>query len=184
MIRVTGLRPYDKDIPMKTLILVRHAKAMDRDKARNKGISEPERPLTEKGIKEFRRHCDRHWEMFTDVNLFVTSPFTRASETLDLLLEELQDALPDQSAKIETTSLIEPEENAELFLRWLKKRKEETVVAVSHEPFLSNFLQHVLQQPEMPYLKLKKGAIVVLRFASAREPGEPAVRLLQLCQPY
>lgn len=163
---------------MKTLILVRHAKAMDRDKAHNKGISEPQRPLTEKGIKEFHRHCDRHWEMFAEADLFVTSPFLRATETLDLLLEELQ----DPAVKIETSSLIEPEANPEFFMRWLKKRKEETVVAVSHEPFLSNFLKYALQQPELPYIKIKKGAFIVLNFASARETG--IVRLAQLCQPY
>lgn len=160
---------------MKTLILVRHAKAMDRDKASAKGIQEPQRPLTDKGIKEFRRHCDRHWEMFAEAELFVTSPFTRAAETLELLLEELQ----DPAAKIETSSLIEPEENPEIFLRWVKKKKEETVVAVSHEPFLSNFLKHVLQQPELPYIKIKKGAFIVLTFGG---PGE--VRLQQLCQPF
>lgn len=142
----------------KTIILVRHAKALDRAIAVVKKIKEAQRPLTEEGIEEFRKQVKKNKKTFRDVELFITSPYLRATQTLDILLEELE----LEEALIESNSLIEPEKNPTEFLDWLAKRGEDCVVAVSHEPFLTNCLKALFKK-ETDFIKLKKGAIVVVK---------------------
>lgn len=164
---------------MKTVILVRHAKAMDRDKAKAQGIGEAARPLTEKGRTEFQKHVRRTRELFDGADLFVTSPYLRAADTLNLLLEGLE--LPQTGrgrARTVTSPLLEPEEDPARFLQWLQKRPEKCIVAVSHEPFLSDFTEEALRSA-IPFLKIRKGAVIVMQW---RGP-EKGFRLLQLAQP-
>ncbi|AGH95960.1 SixA phosphatase family protein [Pseudobdellovibrio exovorus] len=143
----------------KTLIFVRHAKALDRAVALIKKIKEAQRPLTEEGIEEFRKQVKKNKKVFKEVELFITSPYLRAAQTLDILLEGLE----LKEAFIESNSLIEPDKNPIEFLKWLQDRGEECVVAVSHEPFLSNCLKSIFKK-ETDFIKIKKGAIVVIKY--------------------
>jgi phosphohistidine phosphatase SixA len=71
------------------LILVRHAKAMDRVKALLREIDDENRPLTKKGKLKFQAHVQAVREEFAGVELFVTSEYLRALQTLEVLLEVL-----------------------------------------------------------------------------------------------
>lgn len=143
----------------KTLIFVRHAKALDRALALIKKIKEAQRPLTEEGIEEFRKQVKKNKKVFKEVELYLTSPYLRATQTLDILLEELE----LKEAIIESSPLIEPEKNPADFLKWLQGRGEECIVAVSHEPFLSHCLKAIFKK-ETDFIKIKKGSIVVIKY--------------------
>ncbi len=141
---------------MQKIILVRHAKALDRSKAFAEHRSDKDRPLTPKGVREFKKHIHNHKKIFKNVELFVTSPYVRAIETLDIILE----ALALSGAAIKIIAKITPEDKFTFLKKWLLSRKEKTIVVVSHEPFLSNFLHNVLQSHKP--LKIKKAALIIL----------------------
>ena len=145
---------------MLKIILVRHAKAMDRGKAKINHISDKNRPLTPNGVKKFRKFVKLKKKSLDKVNLFATSPFLRANETLDIILKELA----VKSAAIKVITEIRPHGNPKYLANWLKKRKEKSILLVSHEPFLSDFLNTVLATDEWTERKINKGAIITNTF--------------------
>lgn len=150
---------------MQKIILLRHAKALDRIKAQNQDIADKDRPLTEKGIREFKKQVINNKKTFKNTDLFVTSPYLRALETLDVLLSTLK----IESAPIKIISKIRPEDTFIYLKNWLMKRKEKKIVVVSHEPFLSYFLQNIVgseKSKQQKPIKIKKGAIINVEFDS------------------
>jgi phosphohistidine phosphatase SixA len=163
------------------VILVRHAKAMDRVKALLREIDDENRPLTKKGKLRFQAHVQSVREEFTGVELFVTSEYLRAKQTLEMLLEVLgleareaqgqaqsgkqgqaqaRTQVKRQQKKCNTFVLkgITPDSSADNLVKWLQSRKEKKIVVVGHEPFLSNFLS---KQNKKPFKdKIKKGAVI------------------------
>ena len=138
------------------LILVRHAKAMDRVKALLKSVSDEDRPLTKKGKLKFLEHAKVNAKEFAGTELFVTSEFLRAKETLDVLLQ----ALPKRKTapSIVVLKKIGPDDSPLALINWLKTRSEKKLVVVGHEPFLSKFLEKSWKKLE--FEKIKKGAII------------------------
>lgn len=144
---------------MSKLIFVRHAVSLNREKAAADGIADRNRPLTSKGIRDFRKHVSKNKKLFKGVELWVTSPYVRAKETLDIILEVLN----IDEARIHITANLKPEGKPQKLIEWIKKRNEKTIVFVSHEPFLSEFLRKTLSK-DSRIPKLKKGAIFVVDF--------------------
>lgn len=140
------------------LILVRHAKAMDRVKALLKSVSDEDRALTKKGRAKFLEHAKRNAKVFSQTELFVSSEFLRAKQTLEVLLE----ALPKRriSWPVSVIKKITPDDSPDAFIRWLKSRTEKKLVVVGHEPFISKFLEKSSKKFEFD--KIKKGAITCL----------------------
>lgn len=138
------------------LILVRHAKAMDRVKALLKSISDEDRPLTKKGKLKFAAHVKLNVKEFSGTSLFVTSEYLRARETLDLLLQNL----PKRRTPFPYITLkkITPDDSPQTLIKWLKTRSEKKMVLVGHEPFISKLLEKAFQKNEI--VKIKKGAII------------------------
>lgn len=142
---------------MPKAIFVRHAVALDREKAEASGISDARRPLTARGVRSFQKQVLKHKKIFRNVDLWVTSPYLRAKETLDVIL----DVLEIHEAQIFILPKLAPEASPEQLRAWLAKRKEKEIVLVSHEPFLSGFLaQFTDAGKNIP--KVKKGAIAVV----------------------
>lgn len=141
------------------VILVRHAKALDRIKALIHGVKDPDRPLTKKGIFKFQTHVKKNKRLFEKVDLFVTSPYLRAVQTLDIILDELK----INEADILIFKKITPDDQIQYLNQWLKKRTEKKIVITSHEPFMSNFMRkYCYDMP--PDFKIKKGDILILDF--------------------
>ncbi len=139
------------------LILVRHAKAISRKKAILHGIPDSERALTEKGRNSFISHVQENLDLFVDTNLFVTSPYIRATQTLELLIN----SLPATAAPVEVLPNITPDDGADSLANWLQEHDHRKIVIVSHEPFISNFLIHATAGRWSPQ-KIKKGAFVIV----------------------
>lgn len=142
---------------MPTAIFVRHAVALDREKAKVGGISDERRPLTTRGIRRFQKQVLKNKKIFKNVDLWVTSPYLRAKETLDIILN----VLDIDEAQINVLPKLTPGAKPEQLRAWLAKRNENVIVFVSHEPFLSGFLaRNTDVGKNIP--KIKKGAIAVV----------------------
>jgi phosphohistidine phosphatase len=139
------------------LILVRHAKALSRKKARLQDVADPERALTVKGRAAFLIHLQNNAELFKGTQLFVCSSYLRAKQTLEILTFFLHAEKVSQKVLPEIT----PEDAVESFAKWLEGRNERKIVVVGHEPFISNFLIHATAGKWSPQ-KIKKGDIVVV----------------------
>ena len=149
---------------MQKFILIRHAKALSRNKAEAKNISDKNRPLTTSGIKQFKKFIKLKKNKQNKINLFVSSPYKRAIETLDIIL----DVKNIDAAPIKIFSKITPEDNPKHLLAWLKKRTEKLILIVSHEPFMSNFLNQSLDSEKWTK-KIKKGGIVEIGYYSKNQ---------------
>lgn len=141
------------------VILVRHAKALDRLKAQIRGVKDSDRPLTKNGISKFQAQVKKNKKLFQKVDLFVTSPYLRAVQTLDIILDELK----INEADILIFKKITPNDKVGFLKNWLKTRHEKKIVIVSHEPFMSAVLANCFGG-DNGIMKIKKGDILVLDF--------------------
>ncbi len=142
---------------MSKAIFVRHAVALNRAKAKADGIFDKHRPLTPQGVRSFRKQVLKHRKLFRNVDLWVTSPYLRAKETLDVIFEVLE----INEAQVCILPKLTPQAKPAQLRDWLAKRKEKVIVFVSHEPFLSGFLNQQTDAAKSD-LKFKKGAIAVV----------------------
>lgn len=144
------------------LVLVRHAKAVDRVKALLKGIQDKERPLTKKGQSKFAEFVKENKSIYLKADLYASSEFLRAEQTLQVLLRVLYGDKPEQvhSTKIKK---ITPDDLPATFIKWIAQQKIKSAVVISHEPFISKFLQSVLGV-KWKDEKIRKGSTVVLNY--------------------
>lgn len=148
------------------LVLVRHAKAVDRVKALLKGIQDKERPLTKKGKLKFSEFVKENKAVFLKADLYASSEFSRAEQTLEVLLKELYGNKPEQ---VHSTKLkkITPDDLPANFIKWIAQQKINSAVVISHEPFITKFLQTVLGT-KWKDEKIRKGSTVVLNFSNGQ----------------
>jgi phosphohistidine phosphatase len=125
---------------MKTLYLVRHAKAslenrMDRD---------IDRPLLEKGLKRTRYIIDYLNNRQTNLDLIICSPAVRAFETARVLAHALN--FPFTNIKIERM-LYEGDADKIGDLFYDIPPKTENLMIVGHNPSITNFANLLLKEP-------------------------------------
>jgi phosphohistidine phosphatase len=144
------------------LVLVRHAKAVDRVKALLKGIQDKERPITKKGKLKFSEFVKENKSIFLKADLYASSEFLRAEQSLEVLLQALYEIKPEQvhSTKIKK---ITPDDLPQAFIKWISQQKIKSAVVISHEPFLSKFMQTVLGS-KWKDEKIRKGTSIVLKY--------------------
>jgi len=146
------------------VFLVRHAIAHERNRTR--WPNDRLRPLTTAGIRKFRKAAYGISQCLPKRAVLLTSPFVRARETAVILAEAL-----GSSKAIECGELASGESPHTCFAL-LRKRKEEAVVLVGHEPNLSTFLAVALSgDGARMKIEFKKGAAACLNFNGRIEPG-------------
>lgn len=123
----------------KKIIFVRHAIAQDQTLAKKLKISDAHRSLTAKGHKEFKKHAKKNKKLFKNTDLFVTSPYIRAVQTLDVIFDVLNLSVGEATIFNKAT----PYDNPKLLLKWLNEQKESKIVVVTHEPFMTQFMKLV-----------------------------------------
>lgn len=140
------------------LCLVRHAIAEERG---TEWPDDAKRPLTAAGKERFAVAAAGLKAIFTPT-LVLTSPYTRALQTADILL----DAFGLSGLHIEE-SLANGEHNA--LLRALDRRGGERVAVVGHEPHISGLLSLLVTGDEgVLNATFKKGGAALVSF-----PGGP-----------
>ncbi len=139
--------------PMK-LYLVRHAIAANPDP--QAWPDDSERPLTEKGIRRFRRAARGIPRLDGSVDVVISSPFRRARETAMILqveagwpasiyLDELTGASP--SALL---AALQPHAAAD------------AIALVGHEPQLSQLAGTLIGREGLAQVEMKKGAVACI----------------------
>jgi len=153
------------------VFLIRHAIAHERNRLRwpNDGL----RPLTTAGIKKFRKAAIGLTRCLPKRIVLLTSPFVRARETASILAEALGSAKPVECGELTSG------EPPHLCFALLRKRKEDAVVLIGHEPNLSEFVAVALAGDRAKMkLEFKKGGAACLEFGSRVEPGRARLKWL------
>lgn len=148
------------------LVLVRHAKAIDRIKALLKGINDQDRYLTKKGRQKFSEYVKENKKSFLKFDQYASSEYLRAEQSLDVMLEALyaSDAVKFHRTKIKK---ITPDDLPPYFIKWVHNQKINSALIISHEPFMSKFLKSVLGN-KWKDEKIKKGTAVFLDYSNGR----------------
>lgn len=141
------------------LLIVRHAKAFDRDPVR--WPDDARRPLTNEGRKAFRRLARRLERSIEVPETVLASSWDRAWETATILEEEASWPAPVREELLEDAE--ETHATAQLFERLGSMRGKGGVALVGHEPFLSRFASRLLSgRSDGVAIELRKGAVLEL----------------------
>ena len=143
------------------LLLIRHADAGDRDEFAKTGDPDSRRPLSEKGRTQMRSAADGLRRLVPRADLIVTSPYTRAVETANLVSDAY-------STPIEETETLEPESAPENFEAWVRDRTNAAlIIAVGHEPHLGAMATWLMCGTPNSHIEFKKGGACLLEFDGA-----------------
>ncbi|HEX4963910.1 MAG TPA: histidine phosphatase family protein [Thermoanaerobaculia bacterium] len=157
------------------LLLLRHAIAEEREDFARTGKDDCLRPLTDEGRKKMKQNAKGLREVLPEIDLLATSPLTRAAQT-GAIVDSVYGGLPE----VEIDELS-PEGTPTDFLRWLRKQKAETIVAVGHEPSISLILSWLLTGSERRLFSFRKGGACLIDFAG--EVGAGTATLLWALTP-
>lgn len=155
------------------LLIVRHAKAFDRDPVR--WPDDARRPLTDEGRKAFERLAARLERLVEPPDLVLSSSWDRAWQTAQILEQEGAWPSPEREPLLEDSE--ETHAAAELLER-LGTSRGRGVALVGHEPFLSRFASHLLSgRSDGIAIDLRKGAVMELE-VDPQGPLGASMRLL------
>jgi phosphohistidine phosphatase len=156
------------------LYLLRHGIAVDREDPLCP--DDPERPLTEKGVRRTRRSVDGMRAAGARPKMILTSPYLRARQTARIAAYGL--GLPDDVIVI-TEDLL-PEAAPEICLRGLETYEGVDVLAVGHAPHLDDLLSTALRARAEILSPLKKAGAACIALA---DPDPGAGRLVWFMEP-
>jgi phosphohistidine phosphatase len=144
--------------------VVRHAIAAKRDD--DQWPDDSQRPLTEDGSARFRRAAAGLRRIAPQVDVVLTSGYTRAWQTAELLHDAAEWPAP------ETLTDLEPTVPAADVARILRRRREDSIALVGHEPQLSQLASLLLSGSETTVrVELKKGGVIAIVFDGSPDPG-------------
>ncbi|BAU46973.1 phosphohistidine phosphatase [Sulfurifustis variabilis] len=148
------------------LLIVRHAKAEEREIHAATGAPDAERPLTEAGRKSARKIGRALKDILPRIDVLASSPFVRAHETARLIAREYR--------RLDVVALpaLTPGVSGKTVLAWLQEQAEDATVAmVGHEPDLGRLGSWLLTGRDQAFLTIKKGGACLLDFPEAPSPG-------------
>jgi phosphohistidine phosphatase len=153
------------------LYIVRHGIAIDREDP--KSPPDPDRYLTEEGIKKTKQVAESVASLGIEPDLLISSPYVRAMQTAELFASVLD--YPKQ--KIRTTDLLKPGAEPALFYKELTKDKDSaTVFCFGHAPHLDDLVAAGLGSKHH-VTALKKAGIAVLELTRLSPPNGQLVWL-------
>lgn len=150
------------------LFILRHGIAAERGSTEYP--SDSQRPLTPDGIKKLRRVVQAMRSLELSFDLILSSPYTRARQTADIVAEGL-----GLERVLERTVLLEPGADLHGLVADLASRKKsvERVLLVGHEPMLSSLISLLLSGEDDLEITLKKGGLCKLAIRTI-SPGRCA----------
>lgn len=165
IIRVNGsFFTVNKQIMMKTILLVRHAKSAWDDPS----LSDFERTLTERGKSDAKMMAKRLKEKSIKIDLFISSSATRAKKTAKIFMKEFEK--DPQKLKL-FPSLYEASVKDFYDAAETPDDKDKTVVLFSHNPGITEFINSLNCSPvyNMPTCAVYAVAIKTDRWKEFRE---------------
>jgi phosphohistidine phosphatase len=136
------------------ICLVRHGIAEERGSQADDSL----RPLTERGRVRMEAAAEGLATLIHP-DLILSSPLLRARETAEIVAAAT-------GAPVEECDALANGDNESL----LAAAYRDTVVAVGHEPHISNFLGWALGTKHLP-VEIKKGSATLITFEGTPEPG-------------
>jgi phosphohistidine phosphatase len=153
------------------IYLVRHAFAGHADPAQ--WPDDSKRRLTKDGIREFRSMARGLRRLVPEVDVVLSSSYSRAWETARLLREEAGWPKPQDCPPLEA------DKPAAAALPVLREPTASSIVVVGHVPHLSRLASLLCAGSEdAAEIKLKKGAVALLRIGADVQPGSGELRWL------
>jgi phosphohistidine phosphatase len=145
------------------VILVRHAIAYPRDRAR--WPKDSLRPLTPAGIRKFEKAARGLARYLPRSATLLTSPYLRARDTAILLKRAARLREPTDSPELASGK---PTPRA---FELLRRQRGKCIVLVGHEPNLSAFLSSALGGVARLRFQFRKGGAACIEFGEKVEPG-------------
>ncbi|HET8706177.1 MAG TPA: phosphohistidine phosphatase SixA [Pseudomonadales bacterium] len=142
------------------LFLLRHGKA--------EPYTTPDeiRQLIDVGRAQTAEIAEKH---LTDIvwDAIWVSPFVRAQQTAQIVLDKIKKAQPDSRLKLTTVAGITPDDSPRKAMALLTGQEGKTILVVSHQPLLGSFagllihgnLQSALDIPTSGLIELKLSEI-------------------------
>jgi phosphohistidine phosphatase len=155
---------------MKTLLLVRHAIAQDRDEAAAQGIADPQRPLTDKGAAKMHRISRALHQLLPAPTRLLCSPTLRTRQTAAILSEQW-------SCATIASDTLAPGGDAMALLDQLNEDPG-PIVLVGHEPDLSELMGLLLCARQIGFIRIKKGGAALLELEEPLAPGKAELQWL------
>lgn len=157
------------------LLLVRHARAFERDPAA--WPDDSRRPLTAEGRSQFVRLAKRLRRACGEVEILESSSYARAWQTSLLLEEHARWPQPSRLERLECPEGADESERIAALARTVASMRGIGRAAwVGHEPMLSRLASRLIAgDPDAVRIDFKKGAALALRVevdADARPRGE------------
>ena len=159
------------------LLVVRHARAKDRDKFAATGKPDAKRPLTGEGIRRMKKAARGFRSLVPSIGLLVSSSLVRAVETAHIIADEYggldiverRELAPGQSAN----ELIDY-----LASKMQRDERDEPRPAciVGHEPDLSDLIELLLADASEAPKSLKKGSATLIEFQGSITAGAGRLR--------
>ncbi|MEQ1876046.1 MAG: histidine phosphatase family protein [Bdellovibrionia bacterium] len=148
------------------LLVVRHAKAEERDNFSRKSSDDDLRPLTDEGrqvMAESARRI-RKWAGVPDI--LVSSKLVRAVQTAEILAKEFG------SSGFLQIGQLAPDESPMEFLKWLEtcvaEKSPRMVCCVGHEPHLSLMVSYFLTGEARSFIDFKKSGACLIEFSDGQ----------------
>ena len=146
------------------LYVVRHGIAIDREDP--KCPPDPERYLTEEGVEKTRQVAKGMAALGIRGNLFLTSPYVRATQTAEIFARELDYA----KQKIRRTDLLLPGAESSLLFRELAKDKQaSSIFLFGHAPQLDDVIATALGSKKH-ITALKKAGVALVELKRVSPP--------------
>lgn len=148
------------------LLVVRHAIAEDREVFAASGRDDALRPLTAEGTRKMKRTARGLREIVPGIDVLVSSPFTRANETAEILRREYE------LDGVETARELEPETSLPDVVTWLGRFDQGVVAIVGHEPQLGRLVSYLVSGVERSAVEMKKGGVCLIEFDGKPSAGK------------
>lgn len=161
------------------LILVRHAPAIEREDFKSNNQEDGLRPITIKGKRRMQKVGFKLREWVDEVDLIVTSPLLRATQSAEILSQIFDEAPVKQSPE------LVPECPPKAFIKWVKfhGKNIKTMLVVGHEPHLSLLSSYILTGHEEAQILMKKSAMICFKIDTHQDIIPGKAKLLWHVQP-
>ncbi|AHK79849.1 phosphohistidine phosphatase [Ectothiorhodospira haloalkaliphila] len=156
------------------LILVRHAQAGDAVEFARTGQPDDLRPLTEQGVERMHRAAQGLARLLKGPTTLLSSPYTRARQTANILAEYLPTTGPLEIHQ----SLVPEAHPGSLDDALQRKRAGRTLTLVGHEPHLSCLVGWLVAGRPVSLVRMKKGGACYLHFDGPPQAGRAILHWL------
>lgn len=154
------------------IYVMRHGIAHDRDE--EDCPPDAERRLTDVGRSRTRMAARGLAATSPEIDLCVTSPYLRATETMTIAVEELRlDNVP-----LEVSEALVPMAEPDAIVALLRARRPTGALLVGHGPHVDRLLTLMLTGRDGEQTWLKKAGVALLETKHAVEPGQALLRWL------